>query len=80
MTGLYRDYIELLRKKWIGRVVYYEGNRYMVVDVDYNGALLINKPARFTDTTAVSTSDVIYNEEYNDMCAEVDLITGGVFG
>ena len=32
----------------------YENEKYNVVDVDYNGMLLIDKKARFTDTTAVS--------------------------
>lgn len=76
----YKDYIKSEQQKWIGRIVYYEGQRYMVVDVDYNGMLLINKPTIYTNTTAVEPWEVIYNEEYNDMCAEVDLITGGVFG
>ena len=76
----YKDYIKSEQQKWIGRTVYYEGQRYMVVDVDYNGGLLINKPTMFTDTTAVESWQVIYNEEYNDICAEYDLITGGVFG
>lgn len=74
----YKDYIKSEQQKWIGRIVYYEGQRYMVVDVDYNGMLLINKPTMFSDTTAVESWQVIYNEEYNDICAEYDLITGGV--
>lgn len=31
----------------------YAGEIYQVVDVDYNGCLLINKKAEFTDTTAI---------------------------
>ena len=54
---LYKDYIQGLRDKFIGAVVYYDGEKHTVVDVDYNGALLIDKPARFTDTTAVSAVD-----------------------
>lgn len=41
------------REFWIGKRVIFEGEEFTVVDVDSNGALLINKPARFTDTTAV---------------------------
>ena len=50
----YRDYINRVKAEWIGAAVRYDGNHYTVVDVDYNGSLLINKKARFTDTTAVS--------------------------
>lgn len=49
----YKDWIEEQRAKWIGLSVIYEGKEYKVLDVDYNGALLINKKARFTETTAV---------------------------
>ncbi len=49
----YRDWIAEKKNEWIGKRVSYDGNQYTVVDVDYNGALLIDKPARFTDTTAV---------------------------
>ena len=31
----------------------YEGNYYTVEKVDYNGSLMIDKPAQFTQTTAV---------------------------
>lgn len=51
---MYRDYIEGLRKEWRGKRVRYEGKTYTVMDVDYNGALLIDKPAQFTDTTAIA--------------------------
>lgn len=51
--GTYREYIETMKKRWIGRKVEFEGNVYTVEDVDYNGILLINKPAKFTETTAV---------------------------
>ena len=51
--GTYKEYIEKLKKKWIGKVVTYKNKKYNVVDVDYNGMLLINKKAHYTDTTAV---------------------------
>lgn len=56
--GAYREYIEKLKKEWIGQIVIYESKKYNVVDVDYNGFLLIDKKARFTNTTAVSILDV----------------------
>ena len=51
---LYREWIENLRRFWIGRRVKYAGEDHTVVDVDYNGMLLIDKPAQFTPTTAVA--------------------------
>ena len=55
----YGEYIENMKREWTGRTVRYEGKEYTVVDVDYNGGLLINKPARFTETTAVSVLQII---------------------
>ena len=52
---LYKDYIAGLKKEWTGAKVLFEGQEYTVVDVDYNGGLLINKKAQFTDTTSVPT-------------------------
>ena len=49
----YKDWIEEMKTKLIGQKVIYEEHEYTVVDVDYNGGLLINKPAQFTETTAV---------------------------
>ena len=43
-----------MKEKWIGKTIEQEGEKYKVVDVDYNGALLIDKKARFTDTTAIA--------------------------
>lgn len=51
--GEYREYIEKLRRAWTGKVVRFEGKKYKVVDVDYNGALLLDKPNPYNDTTAV---------------------------
>ena len=51
---LYREWVENLRRFWIGRRVKYAGEDHIVVEVDYNGMLLIDKPAQFTPTTAVS--------------------------
>ena len=56
----YRDYIENKKTEWIGKKVMYQGVEYDVVDVDYNGGLLINKPTYYTEsytspTTAIET-------------------------
>ena len=50
----YKEYIERKKAEWVNRKVSYQGIIYTVVDVDYNGYLLIDKKARFTDTTAIS--------------------------
>lgn len=52
--SLWGEYLHRTRSEWIGRRVVYDSGVYTVVDVDHNGALLIDKPARFTDTTAVA--------------------------
>lgn len=49
----YREWIEELKTEWIGKEVIYENNKYKVVDIDYNGLILINKKAKHTETTAV---------------------------
>lgn len=54
-TITYREYIDAKRDIWKGKKVMFEGSTYTVVDVDYNGMLLIDKKARFTDTTAVES-------------------------
>jgi hypothetical protein len=54
----YKELVEKEKRDWIGKEVAYLGKMYIVVDVDYNGALLINKPARFTETTAISRFDL----------------------
>lgn len=56
--GTYREWIEKLKDQWIGEKVIFGNKQYTVIDVDYNGALLINKKARMTDTTAVGVSDI----------------------
>lgn len=54
----YRDYINSLKRRWIGRKVTLDDGEFTVVDVDYNGMLLINKPAQFTETTAINPCSV----------------------
>lgn len=56
--GTWKEYIEKLKTQWIGKEVVFENEKHKVVDVDYNGALMIDKKARMTDTTAVGISDV----------------------
>lgn len=53
----YKEWIEELRAEWIDAEVIYSGARYRVLDVDYNGGLLIDKPAQFTEDTAVPIMD-----------------------
>lgn len=51
--GLYKDWIAELKRKWVAKKVIYEGKKYTVAGVDYNGGLLINKRNRYNNTTAV---------------------------
>ena len=46
----YKQWIEQLKKEWIGRQIPYEGKLYTVIDVDYNGSLLIDKPNYYNDS------------------------------
>lgn len=62
----YREYIDELRNEWVGKIVMYENKKYTVVDVDYNGALLIDKKARFTDTTVAANLFEV-NEYYEEI-------------
>lgn len=50
---MWKEFIEKERKTYIGRKVKYEDKIYTVVDVDYNGVILIDKQAKFTPTTAI---------------------------
>lgn len=76
--GTRREYIEKLKDEWIGKMVIFEDERYNVVDVDYNGMLLIDKKAQYTDTTAVSVSSIddlmedSEDEYYTSSCTEHD--------
>ena len=53
----YRDLVERERREYIGRDVIYKGERHKIVDVDWNGAILIDLKAQFTDTTALYRFD-----------------------
>ena len=53
-----REWVEALRRMWRDMKVVYDGEVYTVLDVDSNGALLIDKPDEFKATTAVSFSMV----------------------
>lgn len=49
----YSDYIEALRSEFVGKHVMYLGKVYIIVMVDYNGMIHINKPSQYNETTAV---------------------------
>lgn len=55
----YKDYIDFKKREWIGKKVKYDNKIYKVVDIDYNGYLMIDRATRFNDTTAVNEFDVI---------------------
>lgn len=52
----YKEYIEEKKEKWIGKEVSYKGKKYKVVDVDYNGGLLINKPKKYHESYTSPTT------------------------
>lgn len=53
----YKELVAEDKARFIGKKVKYEGGIYKIVDVDYNGALMIDKESRFTATTAISRFD-----------------------
>lgn len=50
---MWKDYIEKLKKEWIGKRVDFAGKVYNIVDVDYNGIIHIDRPSKFNKTCAV---------------------------
>lgn len=54
----YSDYLKEMKKEWIGKSIKFDGCIYKVVDVDANGFLLIDRKARYTDTTAVAACHI----------------------
>ena len=54
----YKELVAEDRARFIGKKVKCEGEIYTIVDVDYNGALMIDRETRFTDTTAISRFDL----------------------
>lgn len=53
----YRDLVERERKEYIGRACTYKGEPHTIVDVDYNGAIMIDLKSQFNDTTAIYKFD-----------------------
>ena len=57
MTG-YQEYLRSQYVKYIGARVRYNGQMYKVIDVDYNGFLLIDIPSDHAETTAVNLNQI----------------------
>lgn len=55
--GTYKELHEREKAAWLGKRVRYNGEEYTVMDVDYNGGLLIDKKAEFTEWTAIPQKD-----------------------
>ena len=53
MANTWKEHIAELRQEWTGKLVKYQGAIYTVLDVDYNGALLINRETIYNSTTAI---------------------------
>ena len=58
MSGTWKEFIDNMKEKWVGKKVIYDKKISHVVDVDYNGFLLIDRKTQFNDTTAVSETSV----------------------
>ena len=52
----WKDHIEAMKKKYIGKKVRYNGGIYNIVYVDYNGFIHIDLPTEHNATTAVYES------------------------
>lgn len=50
---MWKDYIQKLKEKYIGKIVPYKNAFYNIVDVDYNGIIHIDKPTEYNNTSAV---------------------------
>lgn len=57
VTG-YQEYLRSQYAKYIGAQVRYNGLLYKVIDVDYNGFLLIDIPSDHAETTAVNLNQI----------------------
>lgn len=57
VTG-YQEYLRSYYAKYIGALVRYNGRIHTVIDVDYNGVLLIDIPTDHAETTAVSLNQI----------------------
>ena len=51
---LYREFIENKKRFWVGKKVMYAGEQHTVVGIDYNGALLIDRPTQWNETTSIA--------------------------
>lgn len=75
----HKEYIDTLKKSWVGLKVIYGCEIHTIIDIDENGAFLIDKPDQFKGTTAVATYQVrLYDEDEDEGCEEcsVDLPEG----
>lgn len=49
----WKEYIKKLNNEYVGKKVNYDGSVYTIVKVDFNGAVHIDRPGNYTETTAV---------------------------
>lgn len=54
----YHEYLRSMYTKYIWARVRYNGRLYSVIDVDYNGMLLIDIPSDHAETTAVNLNQI----------------------
>lgn len=61
----YKEYIKTQKSKYVGKKIWYNDKLYTIVDVDYNGMFLIDRPTEFNDTTAVDPLTSIFESNNN---------------
>ena len=57
----WREYIADLKQEWIGKAVLFQGQQYIVVDIDYNGGLLIDKETYYHESYTGTTTAIDIN-------------------
>jgi len=73
----HKEYIDTLKKSWVGLQVIYGREIHTIIDIDENGAFLIDKPDGDKPTTSVYQVR-LYDEDEDEGCEEcsVDLPEG----
>ena len=53
-----KNFIEERKQMYLGKLVSFEGNIFLVVDIDANGMLMIDKPTYYCGTYTSTTTAV----------------------
>ena len=70
----HKEYIDTLKKSWVGQKVIYGREIHTIIDIDEDGAFLIDKPDGDKPTTSVDQV-ILYDEDEDEGCeaCSVDL-------